>query len=89
MSRSHVDMARLSSKGQVVIPGDIRESLGLEEGSKFVVWGNGDTIIFKKIGRPSNAEIERLFSDSRRFAKQAGLRKSDVARAIRSSRKKV
>ena len=40
---------RLSSKGQVVIPEEIRNDLGLSEGDQFVVIGEGDSVILKTI----------------------------------------
>ncbi len=41
-----INITRMSSKGQVVIPLDIRE--GFEEGEKIVVIRNKDQIILKK-----------------------------------------
>ena len=38
----------LSSKGQVVIPEDVRKALGLEPGAQFVVMGEGDVVILKE-----------------------------------------
>ena len=35
---------KMSSKGQVVIPEQIREQLHLREGEQFVVIGRGDTV---------------------------------------------
>lgn len=81
-----LDVTRMSAKGQVVIPGDIRQALALVPGTKFVVVGEGDTVILKRIGRPSLAEVDRLFSESRRFARRAGVRKSDVKSAIQKAR---
>ena len=43
-----VATTRLSSKGQVVIPGDVRKALGLEVGAQFVVMGDGDTVVLIK-----------------------------------------
>jgi len=40
---------KLSSKGQVVIPEDVRNDLGLTEGDRFVVIGQGDAVILKVI----------------------------------------
>ena len=51
---------RLSSKGQVVIPEGIRDSLGLKTGVQFVVIGKGDSVIFKTISPPSFDEFEDL-----------------------------
>ena len=36
---------RLSSKGQVVIPEDVRQRLGLKAGDQFIVVGEGDVVI--------------------------------------------
>jgi len=82
----HLDVTRMSAKGQVVIPGDIRQAMALEPGTKFVVAAEGDTVILKRIGRPMLAEVDRLFAESRRFARQAGLKKSDVKKAVRRAR---
>jgi AbrB family looped-hinge helix DNA binding protein len=43
---SQIDITRMSSKGQVVIPIDLRE--GFNEGDKIVVIRNADQIILKK-----------------------------------------
>jgi len=82
----NLDVTRMSAKGQVVIPGDIRQALSLAPGTKFIVAGEGDTVILKRIGPPMFAEVDKLFADSRKFAKQAGLRKSDVKKAIKRTR---
>ena len=82
----NLDVTRMSAKGQIVIPGDIRQDLGLEAGTKFIVVAEGDTVILKKIGRPSMAEIDKLFKESRKFSRQAGLKKSDIKNAIHRSR---
>lgn len=41
-----IDITKLSSKGQVVIPADMRGNL--KEGDKLVVIENGDQLILKK-----------------------------------------
>ena len=82
----NLDVTRMSIKGQVVIPGDIRQALGLVAGTKFVVAGEGDTIILRKIGRPALKEVDRLFGMSRKFARRTGMKKSDVKRTIQKSR---
>lgn len=82
----HLDVTRMSAKGQVVIPGDIRRAMALAVGTKFVVVGEGDTVILKRIGRPTIAEADKLFAESRRFARRAGLKRSDVQKAIQKVR---
>ncbi len=41
--------ARMSSKGQVVIPEEIRKRLGLTAGVQFVVVGDADVVILKRL----------------------------------------
>jgi AbrB family looped-hinge helix DNA binding protein len=78
----------MSSKGQIVIPEAIRQSLGLEAGAQFVVVGERDAIILKSISRPSPAEFRGLLKTARQQARKAGIKKSDLAAAIRKVRKR-
>ena len=79
---------KLSSKGQVVIPEDIREHLHLKEGDQFVVIGQGDTVIFKTITPPSIGEFTNLLNEASTQAKKAGMKPGDVKAAIRKARRK-
>ena len=78
---------RMSSKGQVVIPEDVRDNLGLHEGDQFVVIGKGDTVILKAITPPKMEEFGALLMEAQAHAKRAGMKKSDVARAIKKVRR--
>jgi AbrB family looped-hinge helix DNA binding protein len=77
---------KLSSKGQVVIPEEIRNRLGLETGAQFVVVGDRDVVILKVIQAPDMAEFDELVGRARKAAKRAGLTKEDVNKAIRKAR---
>jgi looped-hinge helix DNA binding domain, AbrB family len=77
---------RMSSKGQVVIPEDIRNRLGLKSGSQFVVVGDKDVVILKNITTPTIDQFDTLIKTARRQAKAAGLKKSDIAAAVMSVR---
>jgi AbrB family looped-hinge helix DNA binding protein len=83
---SDLATTRMSSKGQVVIPENIRKRLKLKTGSQFVVVGNGDVVILKAISAPSMDEFDTLIADARKQAKKAGLKKSDIAAAIAKAR---
>jgi len=72
---------RMSSKGQVVIPEEIRDRLGLKAGTQFVV-GNRDVVILKAISAPSVKAFNDLMGHARQQARRAGLRKSDVEAAV-------
>ena len=40
-----LEVTSMSSRGQVVIPFNIREQLGLRKGEKFIVIGEEDTVV--------------------------------------------
>lgn len=84
---SDVATTRLSSKGQVVIPEEIRARLGLKAGVEFVVVGERDTVILKTIQAPSMNQFEELLGKARRAAKAAGLKQADIAAAIKAVRR--
>lgn len=78
---------KMSSKGQVVIPGEVRRKLKLKEGVRFVVLGDRDTVVLKRVAPPSVEDIRELLDDAASQAKQAGLSKADLKRAIAAVRK--
>ena len=73
---------RLSSKGQVVIPEEVREKLCLVPGVQFVVVGEGDVVILKVISPPSMGDFDRMIAQVRTQARRSRLRKRDVAAAV-------
>jgi AbrB family looped-hinge helix DNA binding protein len=85
---STLSTTRMSSKGQVVIPEAIREELGLEPGTQFVVVGGRDTIILKSISPPSPGEFRAMLKTARQQARKAGMKPADVAAAVRKVRKR-
>ncbi len=77
----------LSSKGQVVIPEDIRIRLGLMPGTQFVVLGDKDVVIFKVLEPPSLRDFDGLVARARAAAKRTGLTKSDIDKAVKKVRR--
>ncbi len=77
---------RLSSKGQVVIPEEIRERLGLKEGAQFVVIGDRDVVILKSIAPPAMEEFDEIIRRARAAARKAGMKPADIRRAVSRAR---
>ena len=77
---------KLSSKGQVVIPEEIRKRLGLEAGAQFVVVGEGDVVVLKALKAPRMSDFKALLDEAQESAEAAGLTAQDVERAIREVR---
>lgn len=79
---ANISTTKMSSKGQVVIPENIRKQLNLRAGAQFVVVGDKDVVILKNISPPSLNEFDNLIALARKKGKQAGLKKSDIKDAI-------
>jgi AbrB family looped-hinge helix DNA binding protein len=77
---------KLSSRGQVVIPEEIRKRLGLEPGDQFVVVGEGNVVILKTVEPPKPAELKALMDQVQEAARVAGITPDDVEQAIRDVR---
>ncbi len=77
----------LSSKGQVVIPEEIRARLGLKAGAQFVVVGDRDVVILKVLEPPALAEFATLTATARRAARKAGVTRRDVTAAVTKVRR--
>ncbi len=84
----NIEITSISSRGQVVIPQSLRNKLNIHEGEKFVVIGEDNTIILKKLEMPSFSGIDKLLKKTREFAQKKGLKETDVEEAIRETRKK-
>lgn len=49
MSEVSVETTKLSARGQLVIPREIRERLNLTAGNRFFVVASGDAIVLQKV----------------------------------------
>lgn len=87
-----VEMIKMSSKGQVVIPHDIREEIKADEGTVFAVVGSRDTIVLKKIQTPSKEtlikELESIAKEGRKHLEKKGIKESDIPGIVEKSRRK-
>ena len=79
---------KMSSKGQVVIPEEIRDRLGLKPGAQFVVLGDKDVVILKTLIAPSMAEFDSIIKDARSQARKSKLKSSDIDKATKKVRGK-
>ncbi|MBU2559782.1 AbrB/MazE/SpoVT family DNA-binding domain-containing protein [archaeon] len=82
-----VEIAKVSSKGQVVIPSNVRKMLGIKTNDRFLVFGKDDTVLLKKIEKTA---LEKTFDEIagpiRREIKKSGLNKKDLDRLIHETR---
>jgi AbrB family looped-hinge helix DNA binding protein len=83
---STVATTRMSSKGQVVIPEDVRHRLGLVSGARFIVIGENDVVILKTISSPTMEDFDGIIQRARRQASTVGMKPSDIAKAVEKVR---
>ncbi len=76
-----VEVTSMSSRGQVVIPQNLREAMNLDKGAKFVVVGEDDTIILKRIGMPQFKGFDKLIEKTQKWAEKKGLKPEDLKEA--------
>jgi len=81
-----VATTKLSSKGQVVIPEEVRRRLGLKAGDPFIVIGDDDVIILKSIAPPSMKDFDQLIRNARLQARSAKMKRSDITSAVANVR---
>jgi len=84
----NIEITSISSRGQVVIPQNLREKLGIHEGEKFIVIGEDNTIVLKKVEMPSFKGFEKLLKKTREFVKKKNLKETDIEESIKEARKK-
>lgn len=83
-----VELTRISEKGQVVIPSSLRREMGIRKSDQFMIFGEAGTVILKKIEKPViKKTFDEIARPLRNAAKQAGLTRADVERAIKDVRK--
>jgi len=87
-----VETVKMSSKGQVVIPQNVREAINAGEGSIFAVITNNDSVILKKIKTPSKDELindlKKIAVEATKRAKKLGIKEEDMSKLVEKSRRK-
>ena len=78
----------VSSKGQLVLPLDIRNGMNIKPGVKMYVLSDGESIILKPIAQPDISEFRSLMDAAEKWALDVGLTEDDINDAIRSVRTK-
>ena len=82
---------KMSSRGQIVIPQDIREEIKASEGTIFSVVSAKDAIILKKLSTPSKEELIKelgaIALEGRKRAEKLGIKESDVPELVQKVRK--
>lgn len=72
------EIVTMSSKGQIVVPKELRKEFGLETGTNFAIFGKDDTLILKKVNVPTAKEVfEKIHKWGTELAKKKGWKEED------------
>jgi len=87
-----VEMIKMSSKGQIVIPQDIRAEICASEGTMFAVISGRDSIVLKKIITPSKeeliCELKEIAKEGRKRLEAKGIKEADIPSLVKKARKR-
>lgn len=81
-----VNITKISSKGQIVIPLEIRERMKLKEGNLLIISDIDDSILIKKIETPKIKSWEEATDPFRKVAKKSNFSEEDLRKLIAESR---
>lgn len=81
-----VNITKISSKGQIVIPLEIREKMNLEEGNLLIVSDSDNSICMKKIELPKIKSWKEATKPFREAVKKSNFSEKDLKNLIEESR---
>ena len=83
------ELVKMSPKGQLVVPQDIRKKEGFEPGDRFVPFEIKDGILFKRV-KIQNVKIEfaKLSKDIQKQLEARNIAESEVKEAVKWARKR-
>jgi len=83
-----VELTRLSQKGQVVIPTEVRRKMRLKEGTRFLVVGLEDVIVLRRLQlSEEKVRLKKLLAEARSSAKMHGLSEKEIQTLVHAVRK--
>ncbi len=82
------EVVSVSSKGQIVIPKEIREAMGIMKGEKFIIVSDRDAILLKRLKdgdlKKRMHKLLDYFSDK---FEETGITKDDIEKEIAQARR--
>ena len=89
MGENDMELVKMSEKGQLVVPQEIREMSKLTPGERFVAFPIQGGVLFKKVDMPQiKLDFESLSKNIEMQFKKNKMKESDVKGAIRWARKR-
>ena len=77
---------RISSRGQVVIPGPVRKALAIEPGTTFLVIARKDTIVLHRLQEPPWQFFDDMVKQARKQGRQHDAAMQGFAKVMKKLR---
>ena len=83
------EFVKMSPKGQLVVPQQIREEENLSTGDRFIALAMKEGVLFKRVKMPDvKAEFEKLSREVRAQFKDNRVSRNNVEEAVKWARKR-
>ena len=83
------EIVKMSSKGQLVVPQDIREEEGFQPSDRFIPFAVKEGVLFKKLKMPSiKSEFNTLAKEIQKQFKKKKVSPKDVNEAVKWARRR-
>ena len=83
------DLVKMSPKGQLVVPMEIRAKENFKPSDRFVAFGVKGGVLFKRVSIPDvKAEFESLSREISKQLKEREVKEKDVEEAVKWARRK-
>jgi AbrB family looped-hinge helix DNA binding protein len=87
MEMKSMELAKITSKGQITIPIGIRKALGLKDGDKVIFFEQGGKVVMENSSMVALREIQQAFAGE---AQRLGLKdEDDVTALVKEVRKEM
>ena len=89
METTEQELIKMSSKGQLVVPQDIREMEHFIPGERFVAFPVEDGVLFKKVIIPRvEAQFEKVSKEIGEQFRKQNIKEEDVVEAVKWAKRK-
>ena len=86
---TEVELVKMSTKGQLVVPKDIRKKAQFKPSDRFVPFAVKEGVLFRKVNIPNvKAEFKSLAKEIQEGFKRNKVKPSDVDEAVQWARKR-
>lgn len=79
-------IVKMSKKGQLVVPSEIRKKEGLKSSDRFIALPVKDGVVFKKVEIDIEEEYETLSKKIKERFEEKGLEKTEAGEAVKWAR---